>query len=115
MSVFAAMPKQGKLFDECPVWDVADAEPSAAEPAESDVPVLVIEGALDAATAPAWVDEITPYLSAVQIVEFPYTGHSVLDKTQCARDVVSVFLSDPTAQVDGACAAETFVEFDTGG
>lgn len=114
-SVFAAHPKQGKLFDECPAWDVPDADPTGAEPPQSDVPVLVLEGDLDAATAPAWVPSATETLSAAQVVDFPMTGHSVLDKSKCALDVMNAFLADPDAGVDGACAAEITVAFDTGG
>ena len=48
------------------------------------VPVLILEGAFDAATAPEWVDLITPALANVQVVSFPFTGHSVLGKSTCA-------------------------------
>jgi len=111
-AVFAVQPKQARLFQQCPVWDVP-ARPDLGEPAVSDLNVLVMEGRFDAATAPAWVEEVTPHLSNVQVVEFPFTGHDVLDKSQCAKDVMSAFLDDPSAPVDGSCAAEIELVFTT--
>lgn len=111
--VFSVQPKQGRLFDQCPVWDVP-ARPDLGEPAVSDVDVLLMEGMFDAATAPAWVDAVTPHLANVQVVEFPFTGHDVLDKSQCAKDLTKAFLNDPAAPVDGSCAAEIELVFTTG-
>ena len=48
-------------------------------------------------------------------MEFPLTGHSVLDKYACALDTMNTFLDDPGAEVDASCAAEITVAFDTGG
>jgi hypothetical protein len=48
----------------------------------SDVPVLILEGTFDAATAPEWVGLITPDLKNAQVVSFPFTGHAVLGKFQ---------------------------------
>ena len=112
-AVFAVQPKQGRLFQQCPVWDVPD-RPDLGDPAVSDLDVLLMEGMFDAATAPAWVEAVTPHLSNVQVVEFPFTGHDVLDKSQCAKDVMSAFLDDPSAPVDGSCAAEIELVFTTG-
>ncbi|SFS14752.1 TAP-like protein [Microbacterium sp. cf046] len=112
-AVFAVQPKQARLFQQCPVWDVPD-RPDLSEPAVSDLNVLIMEGMFDAATAPVWIEEVTPHLSNVQVVEFPFTGHDVLGKSQCAKDVMSAFLDDPSAPVDGSCAAETELVFTTG-
>lgn len=111
--VLKLQPKQGRLFTECPVWDVG-ADAAATAPTVSDVPVLIIEGALDAATAPEWVDIVRPGLPRSQYVEFPLTGHSVLGKHPCAMTVMQAFLADPTAPVDGSCAAGTGFAFVTG-
>ena len=110
--VFAVQPKQGRLYQQCPVWDVP-ARPDLSAPAVSDADVLIMEGQFDAATAPAWVDAATPHLSNAQVVEFPFTGHDVLDKSQCAKDVMYAFLDDPSSPVDGSCAAEIELEFTT--
>lgn len=111
--VLKVQPKQGRLFQECPVWDVADADAAMSAPVVSDVPVLIMEGDFDAATAPEWVDLLTPTLSASQVVRFPFTGHAVLGKSQCAVDVMAAFLDNPTQPVDGSCAAAIQLTFTT--
>ncbi len=111
--VLKVQPKQGRLFQECPAWDVPDAEPSMSAPVESDVPVLIMEGDFDAATAPEWVDAVTPRLSNHQFVPFPFTGHSVLGKSACAITIFNAFHDDPTKPVDPTCAGEIELPFIT--
>ena len=76
--VLRVQPKQGRLFTECPIWNVGKADAAVSAPTVSDVPVLIMEGDFDAATAPEWVNLITPNLKNSQLVEFPFTGHAVL-------------------------------------
>ena len=111
--VLKVQPKQGRLFTECPVWNVGRAAPAVSAPIVSDVPVLILEGTFDAATAPEWVDVITPDLKNAQVVSFPYTGHSVLGKSTCALSTMSRFLDNPTRPVDPSCAARTTLPFTT--
>ncbi len=112
--VLSIQPKQGRLFDECPIWDVDPADATMMTPVVSDVPVLIMEGDFDAATAPAWVDLVTPGLSAAQVVHFPFTGHSVYDKSDCAPAVMNAFLADPTKPLDSSCTASIRLTFTTG-
>ena len=109
--VLRVQPKQARLFIECPVWNVAKAGPAVGAPTVSDVPVLILEGSFDAATAPEWVDLITPDLKNSQLVSFPFTGHSVLGKSQCAPAIMTAFLDNPTKPVDSTCAAQTTLTF----
>jgi pimeloyl-ACP methyl ester carboxylesterase len=109
--VLRVQPKQGRLFTECPIWNVGKAAPSVTAPTVSDVPVLILEGAFDAATAPEWVDLITPDLKNSQLVAFPFTGHSVLGKSTCALSIMAAFLDNPTKPVDQTCAAQTTLTF----
>jgi len=111
--VLRVQPKQGRLFTECPMWNVGKAAPAVSAPIMSDVPVLILEGVFDAATAPEWVDVITPDLKNVQVVSFPFTGHSVLGKSTCALSTMSAFLDNPTRPVDPSCAARTTLKFTT--
>ena len=106
-------PKQGRLFTECPIWNGGKADAAVSARTVSDVPVLILEGAFDAATAPEWVDLITPDLKNVQVVSFPFTGHSVLGKSTCALSTMSAFLDNPTRLVDPSCAARITVKFTT--
>jgi pimeloyl-ACP methyl ester carboxylesterase len=111
--VLRVQPKQGRLFTECPIWNVGKAAPSVIAPTVSDVPVLVMEGTFDAATAPEWVNLITPNLKNAQIVPFSFTGHAVLPKSTCAVSTMSAFLDAPTMPVDQSCAAQTTLTFTT--
>ncbi|HEU5001066.1 MAG TPA: alpha/beta hydrolase [Lapillicoccus sp.] len=112
-SVFALQPKQGRLFQQCPVWDVEDADASMMAPVVSDVPVLILEGAFDAATAPSWVNLITPGLKASQFVSMPFTGHAVYSKSSCAAQIAAGFLLNPTQPVDQSCTAQATRPFVT--
>jgi pimeloyl-ACP methyl ester carboxylesterase len=107
-------PKQGRLFTECPIWNVGKADPAVSARIVSDVPVLILEGTFDAATAPEWVDVITPDLKNVQVVPFPFTGHGVLGKSTCALSIMAAFLDNPTKPVDPTCAAQITLTFTTG-
>jgi pimeloyl-ACP methyl ester carboxylesterase len=109
--VLRVQPKQGRLFTECPIWNVGKAAPSVTAPTVSEVPVLILEGAFDAATAPEWVQLITPNLKKSQVVSFPFTGHSVLGKSACAPSIMAAFLDNPTKPVDQTCAAQTTLTF----
>ena len=112
--VLNIQPKQGRLFQECPIWNVPNADPSMMTPAKSDLPVLVMEGNFDAATAPEWVDRVTPTLPNAQVVRFPFTGHSVLDKSTCALTVFKSYLDNPATLVDHTCADQITLPFTTG-
>ena len=111
--VLKIQPKQGRLFTDCPAWGVGDADPSMRDPVISDVPVLILEGAFDAATAPEWVDVVTPGLENSQYVEFPFTGHAVLGQAR-VRPVAHGRLPRPPGEgVDASCAAEVELTFVT--
>lgn len=112
--VLKVQPKQGRLFTECPVWNVGKADAAVSARTVSDVPVLILEGTFDAATAPEWVDVITPDLKNAQVVPFPFTGHSVLGKSTCAPSIMAAFLDNPTKPVDPTCAAKITLTFTTG-
>lgn len=109
--VLRIQPKQGRLFTDCPIWNVGVAPSQVSAPVVSDVPVLILEGAFDAATAPAWVDQVTPYLRNAQTVTFPFTGHSVLGKSTCAPSIMADFLEHPAQPVDASCAAQITLTF----
>jgi pimeloyl-ACP methyl ester carboxylesterase len=111
--VLRLQPKQGRLFTECPAWNVGKADVAVSARVVSDAPVLVMEGAFDAATAPEWVGAITADLRNAQVVVFPFTGHAVLGKSKCAVSIMAAFLDYPARPVDPGCAQRarlTFVE-----
>jgi len=109
--VLRVQPKEGRLFTECPIWNVGMAVPAVGARTVSDVPVLIMEGTFDAATAPEWVDLITPGLKNFQFVAFPFTGHAVLGKSTCALSIMAAFVDNPSKPVDPTCAARITLKF----
>ena len=109
--VLKVQPKQGRLFIQCPMFNVGVASPSVGAPIVSNVPVLILEGTFDAATAPEWVDLITPNLKNSQFVAFPFTGHFVLGKSRCATSIMASFLDNPMKPVDPTCAGQLTLTF----
>ena len=93
------------------MWNVGRAAPAVSAPVVSNVPVLILEGTFDAATAPAWVQLITPNLKNAQVAVFPFTGHAVLGKRNCALKIMATFLDNPMKAVDPTCAARTTLTF----
>ena len=80
------------------------ANPDPHRPVTSDVPILVLEGALDAITPPENGRLVLPGLSRSQYVEVPGSGHdTVLWQGACVQPLMNGFLFNPTNPVDTTC------------
>ncbi|HJK96775.1 MAG TPA: alpha/beta fold hydrolase [Polyangiaceae bacterium LLY-WYZ-14_1] len=93
------------LRDAWPVLDGFAPDPTVPEDAP---PTLLLVGALDIQTPPAWT-EITEADLGGQAVRFPGLGHGVLSSdlqqgSGCAAGIVTAFLADPTLPADDGCA-----------
>jgi pimeloyl-ACP methyl ester carboxylesterase len=89
---------------DCSTWNVAKASPDPHRPVTSDVPTLVLEGALDAVTPPENGKAVLPGLSRSQYVEVPGSGHdTVLWQGACIQPLMNAFLLRPTDPVDISC------------
>jgi pimeloyl-ACP methyl ester carboxylesterase len=76
-------------------------------PVTSDVPVLLLSGALDPATPASNAEEVLATLPNGFSLEFPYGGHvQFLTGNPCAESIVASFLADPTTEPDSSCIAE---------
>ncbi|MEL6569093.1 MAG: alpha/beta fold hydrolase [Pseudomonadota bacterium] len=75
----------------------------------SDIPTLVVTGAIDPITPPYYADIVMEGLPNAQRVDFPNTGHGGLisNWTACGQDLLVAFLTAPEATLDASCAAET--------
>lgn len=87
----------------CEAWDVPPAPASESQPVVSAIPTLLLAGAFDPATPPAWARLAAETLSASQTVEFPGAGHAPFFEFQCARIVVTAFFDKPGSAVDSSC------------
>jgi len=88
----------------CAQWPVPRLPAQAAQPVHSDVPTLVLEGAFDPITPPAYGQLAAQTLSHSVTVEFPDRGHGVL-RDDCPRSIVNAFIQRPDRAPDSQCAA----------
>lgn len=92
---------------QCEVWDVEEASSEDREPVTSEVPALVVTGAYDPVTPTAYGESVAEDFSAATVVEFAATAHDPLGSApdeECGAKILATFLSEPEAEVDGACA-----------
>lgn len=94
---------QQQMFDTCALWGVGSAAAVENQAVVSSVPVLLISGAFDPVTPPAWGDVALSTLSAGQHVVFPVAGHSYSGVNACAIDIMAGFYENPGGLVDTSC------------
>ena len=78
-------------IDACTVWPAADLPAGYFEPVRSDVPTLLLSGALDPVTPPRWGEEVLRGLGNARHVVAPGAGHGVITRG-CTADVVARFI-----------------------
>lgn len=94
------------LLELCPVWQVTPLPAEVDSVAQSEVPTLLLSGALDPITPPRFAQEVATGLPNSTVLEFPRQSHGVFFRTDCARQIVSQFVLDPAARLDVACIAQ---------
>lgn len=72
------------------------------EPVETDTPALIMSGAFDPATPPAWQAAMAAHMPNAQLAVFPGGGH-VAGFTQCGADMLLAFLDAPMEPIDASC------------
>jgi pimeloyl-ACP methyl ester carboxylesterase len=89
----------------CEAWPKGDVPKSFRDPVASDVPVLLLSGALDPVTPPSWAEDAKKTLRRSSSVVFSGTGHNAA-LTACARRIIARFVERGSeADLDTACAA----------
>lgn len=63
------------------------------EPVKSDIPTLILAGALDSVTPPEWGRSAAQQLTNSSYLEYPTAAHSVLTSSICSNDEVQLFLN----------------------
>jgi len=91
----------------CELWDVQPSGSGESAPVESDVPALVLAGAVDAITPPEWGRTAAGHLSNGWFYEIPGQAHGTMRTSACAREIALTFLEDPRAKPDAACIQNT--------
>jgi pimeloyl-ACP methyl ester carboxylesterase len=96
------------IFGLCENWPIEDADPSVKEPLVSDIPTLALGGEFDPVTPPEYAELVAGYLSDSYFVEFPGVAHGLgfLSSSDCARNIVTAFIDNPTTAPDASCIDE---------
>jgi pimeloyl-ACP methyl ester carboxylesterase len=89
----------------CRQWPVRSADPELSEPVVSDVPVLLISGALDPITPPSGAKHAAETLSNARLHLVPFGGHGAGVTDPCAVEVRDAFIAEPSGSVLPACEA----------
>jgi pimeloyl-ACP methyl ester carboxylesterase len=91
----------------CEVWGVEASLAGESAPVESDVPALVLAGAVDSITPAQWGRSAAGHLSKGWFYEIPGEAHGTMRTSACAREIALTFLEDPGAEPDAACIVKT--------
>lgn len=89
----------------CAGWPIDPTMPT--EAVASDVPALVLAGAIDSNTPLENAELAAATLGNATVVAFPSTGHFVVHQggNPCGASILAAFLVDPAADVDTSCLA----------
>ena len=87
----------------CLEHDMLPRDDAEYSPVETDLPALLIEGAMDPITPPPLAKAILPGFANGTYVEFPYAGHGPSRSVECAGDMLNAFFDNPDADPDLRC------------
>ena len=90
----------------CREAGLAPRDPAGFEPIQSDLPVLVANGAWDPITPVPLAEYILPGFSNGRLAIFPHAGHGPTRSLDCAGDFLNGFFNDPAAPLDSECIEE---------
>ncbi len=102
-------PNLGESFDmtqyykRCQIWDVKPASAIENEPVTSSLPTLVMSGAFDPITPPAYGSMAAKTLDHSFYFEFPGVGHGASVSDECPFQVAVAFLNNPTKKPNVVC------------
>lgn len=91
------------FLDACAELNIPSPSPLENEPVTSDIPTLILSGAYDPITPPAWGKQVAGNLANSFFYEFPDIGHGVVSSSDCASAVAGFFLDDPSREPQRSC------------
>jgi pimeloyl-ACP methyl ester carboxylesterase len=97
------------FLEPCAFWPAARMDPAYYEVPPSSLPALVVSGALDPVTPPAWGADVASHWKNARHVVLPGAGHFHVapgeSSTACVVRMMAAFLEAGTASgVDASCA-----------
>jgi pimeloyl-ACP methyl ester carboxylesterase len=95
-----------ELFQTCAWWGAGRANPVEDAAVSSDIPTLVLTGQYDHATPPKWGQLTVATLSRAWLIDFPGTGHAVINSGECAVGIIGRFYNTPLQPPDTRCLTQ---------
>jgi pimeloyl-ACP methyl ester carboxylesterase len=98
--------------DVCERWDVGRATSDPHQPVTSEIPTLLVVGAVDPFSPVPLVEEAARGLAKSWVVEFPSWGHNPFSSDQpgfmegCSHAIRASWIDAPTAPPDTSCIAD---------
>jgi glucose/arabinose dehydrogenase/pimeloyl-ACP methyl ester carboxylesterase len=102
------------VVEGCAALGIADEGGTIHDSIASDVPTLLLNGEFDPIGATTSADSVRSGLSRSYGLELPAIGHATLVANDCSRQLLALFLAEPTQEPDASCIAE-MPEFGTTG
>ena len=93
------------LFAVCQDWTGIAPTPRENQPVNSDIPTLILAGAFDPITPPAWGQMTAGHLANSYLYEFRGNGHWVTRSSRCALSITLGFFENPFTAPDATCLA----------
>ena len=87
----------------CREGGLAPRDPAQFQLVQSDLPVLVANGAWDPITPVPLAEYIMPGFSNGRLAVFPHAGHGPTRSLDCGGDFMNAFFDDPAAPLDQDC------------
>lgn len=95
-----------ELNQVCAVWPHAKLDPKVKQPLHSDIPTLLLSGALDPVTPPSNAAQLAATLPNSLHIIAPEQGHGVVQRG-CIPRLFYQFVTDPKPkEIDASCAAD---------
>lgn len=112
--LFSSQAAAGDRFALQDIWKVAKSSVNT-DLGNVNLPVLMLQGALDPQTVPAWADWTKAKLPGTyqHLVMFPHAKHGVIedsflnDGSNCGARIMQQFINDPYTTLDTSCVAQT--------
>ncbi len=105
-NAFASLDAVADTPELCREFGLEPRDPAQFELVETDLPVVVANGAWDPITPVPLAEYILPGFSNGQLVVFPHAGHGPTRSLDCAGDFLNTYFDDPTGELDTSCAEE---------
>ncbi len=109
--IYGLASRMSRLPVVCPVWNIPPAPPSERRPVTSDIPTLLLSGAYDWLTPPAWGAAAARHLSVSRHVVFRGLGHGVTSQDPCAARLRDAFVANPDPRTVPPCRSDTPPDF----